>query len=207
MRKTVVARKNCPYDPTLGGTFSRYEGHALIASGQQDPGIVHGCRIGVPEGFAGPILCSPSNRCRQTAELLSRRVETPGVIAVPELSEVRFDLRKLVGRHEYERDGSDLVRERFIAAFVQDRLDEPRGSIWMRLRLLLKKLSRGADEWYLLVSHSFILRILQAYLEEPDLFATPTLLRQHFDPGTKTFESGEGFEFLLPYPATAPSSS
>jgi len=53
------------------------------------------------------------------------------------LREVKFDLKQLLTYEEFEHEGSNLVRERFIQAFEKDELDEPLHSIKERMEKVL----------------------------------------------------------------------
>ncbi len=134
------------------------------------------------------IYSSPLRRAISSAKYLSSDVVVKG-----ELREVRFDLAKLVTPGEYIKYGSSLVRDRFVQAFIQDKLMEPRKEIIDRVKILMAYLRQSKSIDTICVSHSFLMKIIEAYIARVDLLHDPTRLAEFITPMTKTYPYGGGF--------------
>ena len=204
----VYILKTAKYDP-IKDNLSKYECLDLVARGEYSPSIVVGNqeiitavdRLAVKD--ADFIFHSPSLRTRGTAEAI-RQTLSPNAILIetPFLAEVYFSLKDLVTQEEYEREGSNLVRKRFIELFVNncnDKTLEPRRSIQKRIVDFLALLRSGKyqNEKLVAVSHSFFMKVLQIYLRELTLFENPALLSKHFNWQKRTFEFCQGFSFEI----------
>lgn len=194
--KKIFVRKIFPYDPTFNGKYSKYDGYKLIALQKNSPNINKIINI-EPIELNSLIFTSPLKRAEETAGSISKKLKLNSIVIVKELSEVLFDLQNLVSKDEYEKFGSALVRKRFIEAFISDELEESRGKLEKRIKKLLKKIERLPDGNYLLISHSFFMKILQVYLKENKLFLEPEILRKEFNYRKKTFDFGKGFDFQM----------
>lgn len=189
--KKVIVRKAAKYDPMTPG-FSRYESYDLITRQEYQPGIVSGRRV---DGeIYSHILASDLRRGVETAGLYKSK-KPPLLLAY--LREVCFSLRDLLTEEEYETYGSDLVRQRFVETFKKDRLSEKRRVIEKRVLALLRTLKELPNGAYLVISHSFFMKILDIYVNGGDLFRNPALLEKHFNTRKKTYNFQEGFEFDL----------
>lgn len=194
--KKFYVRKIFEYDPTFGGKYSRYEGYRSITLKKSDPGIIVKRQNILPLEIV-KIFHSTQKRATETALVFSKVCQVNDLIALKELEEVRFDLGELVDEKEFNNYGSNLVRERFIDAFIKEDSIEKRTDIKKRLECLLEKFNEAEEGNYLLISHSFTMKILQVYLAEASLFGSPEILKIYFNPLKKTFEFGSGFEFNL----------
>lgn len=194
--KTFYVRKIFRYDPTFGGKYSKYDGYNLITTNRLEVGI---SEKGVVElkNVDSPLISSDIRRAKETAKLVARGLNISKTVFTNQLAEVKFNLKKLLSEKEYLEFGSDLVRKRFIEAFVNDKLDESRSSIKKRINNLFKKLDVMSDGRYILISHSFFMKILEVYLENKDLFEDPKILESKFNYQKKTFDFGSGFDFKI----------
>jgi hypothetical protein len=196
--KNFYARKIFPYDPTYGGKYSKYNGYCLSASNKTDPHIIGKADIKIERRDNLHILSSPLQRAKDTAEALAEELHIADIAYLAELSEIPFDMKQMLSNDEYERFGSNLVRERFIEAFFSDTLSEKRNTLQKRIKKLIANLSRLPNGNYVIVSHSFFLKLVQIYLTVGDLiFEQPKLVEEYIDPTEKTFDNGKGFDFSL----------
>lgn len=186
--KTITVLKTLRYDPTDGGQHSVYGGYCLITEGRYDPEMIKDQRS-IDINQFDKVFSSSAKRAKESVcgatEILT------------ELNEVSFCLRKIVSKQEYEKYGSEIVRRRFLESFVKDILDEKRNQIEKRLSKLITIIRKLPDGKYLIVSHSFIMKIFEAYLHENDLFSNPGKLSCYLNPLNRTYNFGEGFEFVL----------
>lgn len=132
--------------------------------------------------------CSELERAIASARYLSKKV-----VGIKELNEIKFDLKKLLSREEYMKYGSKLVRERFVNAFIEDNLLEPRKSVMTRVDKLIDRFSKSIDDEFVCVSHSFFMKVLEASIDGCDLSRSPELIRGYIDVDQKTYKFGEGF--------------
>lgn len=192
----IYFRKILEYDPTFGGKYDEYDGYSEITLQKLDPEIIKNqtYKLDLPTSISLPIFCSPLKRARQTAQ---KHFETNEIETLADLLEIKFDMHRFLSKQEYKEEKSDLVRERFIEAFVDDELSESRQAIQKRLDSVLGKIRQLESGNYLLISHSFFLKLLHCYLVEKNLFNNPALLKKHFNPNKKTFDFGSGFEIEL----------
>jgi len=192
--KKIYIRKIFPYDPTFGGKYSKYEGYSRILKNIEEPSVIKPKKIKVAKGLNGPIFCSSSKRGIESARLYSQVLKLPYKV-IYGLGEIKFSLEDLLSEKVYRVRGSNLVREMFINRFVNDTLPEKRKSIKQRLDKFLTRISHLKNGRYLAISHSFIMKLMETYLKEGELFNNPEILRKYFNFRLKTFEFGSGFEF------------
>lgn len=195
--KKIFIRKVFPYEPTFNGKYSRYQGYCLSALQKESPSIKTECSIMIEGIVQSPIYCSSLKRGQETAACFGKKMGVTKIFQTPHLNEVLFDLKNLVSEEEYRSLGSNLVRKQFIQAFIEDRLLESRSNLEKRINFLFEDLNKLKGGNYLLISHSFFMKILQVYLKDGQLFNHPEILKVNFDYQQKTFEFGEGFEFNL----------
>lgn len=195
--KKIIFRKIFPYDPTFSGKFTRYKGYSLITLQKESPSVEKNLIINCPSNIKKPIFCSSLKRGQETAKLVSKQLDIEKIEKSDLLTEIMFDLKKLLTKEEFEKFGSDLVRKRFMESFIEDQLTESRKHIRQRIDKILNKIKKLNEDNYLLISHSFFMKIVQIYQKDNRLFDQPGLLGVYFDPNEKTFNFGEGFEFNL----------
>jgi broad specificity phosphatase PhoE len=185
--KFIIVRKTLKYDPTCGGKFDQYGGHCRITERVEDPGVLPG-QTPMGDNSIKKVFCSPALRAKESVE---------SKMVLEELDEVGFALRKMVTRREFEKYGSVIVRQRFLDGFVKDTLSEKRKEIKFRMDTLINKIRKLPAGRYLLISHSFFMKILEVYLQEKDLFEKPEKLSGYLNPRIRTYNFGEGFEFEI----------
>jgi len=143
------------------------------------------------------IFCSDLKRGKETADELAMKLDVSEVVPLDLLREVKFDIKKLLTREEFEKEGSNLVRQRFVSAFIDDDLEESRKEIKLRIDQFLSMVKDLSDGTYLVIGHSFFMKILETYRREPDLFEKPGKLIDYLDPTKRTYGHGEGFDLVL----------
>jgi len=197
----VIVRKIGKYDPIILG-LGKYKNLARLTIYQSDPGLV----ADEPErlrrlfgnlGKVDLVMASDFKRAKETGAIAADLVKAP--LKLDErLREIKFKMENLLTGEKYGELGSDLVRKRFIDAFIADSLIEKREEIQTRMESILNDLFQKGLNSVLLVSHSFLMKLMNIYhCQSVNIFSDPKLLKEHFDPDKKTFEFGEGFEFCL----------
>jgi len=192
--KRIYVRKVFPYNPTFNGRFSKYEGYHLIGLQERVVGINSTINVSLSEKISNPIYYSPLRRAEETALFLKNALGLQ-IEQVEFIKEIKFSLKNLLTDDEYNLYGSKLVRERFAKSFIKDELTEKRSDIRERINKLIEFLRILPEGKYLLISHSFFMKVLQSYIKEKNLFENPQILNKHFNFNKKTFKNGKGFEF------------
>lgn len=192
----IYFKKILKYDPTFGDTYTKFDGYQIISTQEFDPDIekIQEKEIKIPENLLFPVFTSSLKRGIQSAQ---RYFDKEYITALDELKEIKFDLQSLLTKDEYEKYGSNLVRERFVEGFIKDSLLEKRHDIKKRIIYMENLFSDLIDGSYLVISHSFFMKIFQIYSKNKNLFEKPELLIGLFDIKTKTFDFGDGFEIEL----------
>ena len=189
----ILVRKIFCYDPTFDDTYSRYQGYSKICLREEDPGISKNEEVLVPKKIC-KIYCSSLTRGKETAKEYTRYTNMDYEV-ISELNEIMFDLTALLSEEEFEKYGNNLARKRFIDNFIDDKLMESREEIKARIDVLLENAKGLPDGDYVLISHSFLMKILETYLKDPSLFNNPKILRKHFNSSKRTYNFGQGFDF------------
>ncbi len=128
------------------------------------------------------ILSSPQKRAIQTAEIIRRQFLKNTLIRVDsDLNEVPFSLEGL----DSKTYSSTIARTKFLQDFVNNTLLESTKSIKARIKSIFKKAER-ADT--LLVTHTFLMKILETFVEFPDLFESTQKLRRNFTANRRLFD-------------------
>jgi Histidine phosphatase superfamily (branch 1) len=192
----VFVRKIAQYHPEHDG-LDRYDGYEEITTKRFDPPIVATDEtVVLPEGVAA-IVSSDALRAKQTVDLYTKSIALPTSFS-PLFTEVTFSLKKRVTKDEYQEYGSNLVRERFIQAFVSDALDESREELKLRIRSCLTVIEEQKAHDLLVISHSFFMKILEIYVKtDAMLFDQPELFAEHVDPTKKLYNFNTGFDFEI----------
>jgi len=190
--KTITIIKIAAYDPTMSGQYSMYRGYCLSTLQEIQPHIKPVERTVEPKKGTA-VLCSTLTRSQETALLLRPRPKPTKL-----LNEIRFDLGQLLSEREFNAYGSSLVRERFVQAFTEDSLLEQRVEVIRRVRALLGYLSSLEEGDILCVSHSFFMKVLEAYIKTGgELERRSELLANFISTKRHTYPYMEGFDFEL----------
>lgn len=118
-----------------------------------------------------------------------------GTFYIPEdsLREIKFDLRTMCAREEFDSKRSVAVRRRFIEFFLEDRLPISRIATIDEVEKTLKLCLEFSD--VAVISHSFRLKVIEAFIMTGGkIKEDPSLIRNYIHEDRKTFEFGRGFE-------------
>lgn len=193
----IYIMKIAPYDPVVKG-LTKYDSLKQLTMHDHDPGIDPARSREYIKKFkldfsSDLIICSDLKRARETIGLLLEEKILNIDIAIEysqDLREIKFDLEELCSLEEYLEKGSDIVRGRFLGAFIDDRLAEKRYKIKERIDKIIELMRTVSSEKenILLVSHTFFLKIFQIYLLHPDIFENPQILRDYVDPNKRIMD-------------------
>ncbi len=121
--------------------------------------------VSVIEKSYDTIFHSPSLRAKQTAQYVGEMVQCHTIIESREVREIVFDPKRLVTQEEFLELGLQAVRNGLFHALETDSNYEHRSEINTRLHTFFLKLSESAFENVLIVTHGFLLRIIELGLK------------------------------------------
>jgi hypothetical protein len=169
--------------PSSGDVFSYV---ADLAAGKIDPDTLAPGELIFEEKR---VFCSPLRRavnCLKIDQSIQYAV-------LSELREIPFNLTKSIHREDWEQLGSKIVRKKFKESFVNDSLLLSRAKISKEINNILS-IILAHKEPQALVSHSFRLKIIEAFLKtDGQLFQNPELIHSFIKDEEKTYDFGEGF--------------
>jgi len=148
-----------------------------------------------PEGLPineGIVLFSPLKRAKDCI----KEIKAVRYLELPELKEIPFELKNICAKEEWESEKSTAVRKRFKEAFIADNLSLSREQIFFEIKHLLALVRRCEKEYenVTLISHSFRLKIIEAYLATGgEIVFKPCLIHDFIFDNEKTYEFGSGF--------------
>jgi hypothetical protein len=138
---------------------------------------------------AGLVYCSSLRRAFECVRIGSDHK----LIKTDLLNEIIFDLAKFCSPEEYKINKSLIVRRRFRESFIKDILSMSRAQIFKELKELLTIIKENKKD-VTFISHSFRLKLLQAYVKTAgELEQKPELINQYLLDDQRTFNFGESF--------------
>lgn len=110
------------------------------------------------------------------------------------LKEVIFDIKKMCTREEYEESKSKIIRRKFKEFFIKDQLPQKRKELFSEIEAVLKKIRKTHENEVVVLSHSFKLKLFEAYIKtNGEIKKKPELIHKFIHDNKKTFEFGKGF--------------
>ncbi|MDQ5950697.1 MAG: hypothetical protein QG585_639 [Patescibacteria group bacterium] len=136
------------------------------------------------------IFSSPLTRAVQSI----KNKENLNLLILPELKEIRFDLEKMCDFKKWKKDKSTIVRKRFKTFFINDTLLDSRKKIFREIRHLLKMVGKYPDKNIIIFSHSFRLKLIEAFVKtDGKIENSPALIRKFIKDNQKTYKFEEEF--------------
>jgi hypothetical protein len=114
------------------------------------------------------------------------------------LNEMIFDINSMCSEEEFNKLGSCLIRKRFCELFIKDALPQKRLALFNQIKQFLNEVSKIKCEEITVISHSFKLKLFEAYLKtNGQIELQPELITNFIKYNEKTFEFNEGFEYVI----------
>lgn len=190
--------KTGPYNPIKKG-LTKYESYRLITLQEHDPpldaDLMREClgRVEIELRQIDYLVTSKLKRAKETAQYLIDHNLVRGNIGLKSMSclnEIKFDMAVLCSEEEYEKQGSTIVRQRFISAFIGDTLTETRDEIKKRFNDFEKELLKLKSHYQniLCLSHTFFIKLYTNYKIHRELFVKPVILKNHLHPEKRLME-------------------
>jgi len=181
------------YDPKIK-SLSKYESLCLLTMQKNDPGIItskQNTSLFNKNEEPTLIISSTQLRGKQTATLTNSLLTKQARILYTNLAnEIIFDMSTFCSKKQYEKHGSNIVRQKFINSFSTNKLIEKHHQLHKRfeqLRLMLKTESQFHKN-ILIVSHTFFIKLFIIYIDHPDLFTKPNITRQYINPQARIMQ-------------------
>ncbi len=114
------------------------------------------------------LLYSPSRRARETAILLSKKlnIKNKDLMKINELHEIIFDPHQLISERVYKQRGMQAIREAVFTSWIKGDLIESLESCFARIESLEKKFREIKSDIIFNITHGFFLRLLYLYFVE-----------------------------------------
>jgi broad specificity phosphatase PhoE len=131
---------------------------------------------------------------RRVVECLPYNHNAQEFYPLESLREIKFDLRQFCTKNELFKYGSKIVRQQFKDFFTQDILITSRTQIFEEVKEILKRCVESHSSKIVVVSHSFRLSIIEAFINtEAKIETEPHLIHKFIFDDTKRFDFGDGF--------------
>jgi broad specificity phosphatase PhoE len=190
--KNLFFMKIGPYNSLQKG-LSKFESLKLLTLQKIDPTInINEIHKYLPNHLISDfdlIITSNLRRSKETAKYLTKTIfkKNIPVFSTDLLNEVKFDISKFCSKEEYEKQGSNLIRKKFIESFIKDNLIESRKDIKQRMDKF-ENLIANENKKILCISHTFFMKLYIIYKKERNLFQKPKILNKYLDPNKRIFE-------------------
>ena len=134
---------------------------------------------------------------RRSSECLYR-ADNQSYFVSNNLKEIPFALNRFITEDDWKKEGSALVRRSFKEAFKTDRLDIKRDKLFEEIQSFLSLCKSLGEKEITAVSHSFRLKIFEAFLStKSKIVSSPNLIENYIFDGDRTYDFGGGFEIVL----------
>ena len=194
--KRIYFLRTAPYDYLLQGK-NLYESFNMVAQG--DVGVV--LRPGAKKTFLSSVpaetlkvqsvFSSPRNSLPLTAKFISKKP-----ILLDELVEIGYKMEDFITQGEFFKAGIpnvNLARTRFVDALIANQLQEDYSHIFERIDHLLKIIGQDDSQDIAVITHGFILKVIESYAHSSKVKTDPTLIKKYFSGDTEGFKFCEGF--------------
>lgn len=142
------------------------------------------------------VFCSNLKRAKQCIKKNKNLI----IINTKILNEIPFDLGICCEESDFHKYGSLAVRKTFKKLFIEDKLMITRAKIFSEIEKLFKSIKNyyGAEKSITIISHSFKLKCIEAYLKtNRKIIRSPKLINKYIKDKEKTFDFGKGFDFEI----------
>lgn len=197
MTKIFVLR-SAPYDYLIKGK-TLYESFDLVAQGKFSPKVNNevGKQLLAPTfKQRSPndifVICSRRKRSIETAQIITKKIRATNLLV-----EVDYKMGDFISQTSFygtrSKPNVDKARRSFVNALVQDRLQEKYNSVLNRIEKIFEVISSTDKKYIVLISHGFFMKIIEAYIKDPEIKYNPKKLLKYFSGRTETFHFCEGF--------------
>lgn len=197
MNKVIYFLRSAPYNYLIHGQ-NLYHSFDLVAKKIVDPPLKSGARKyfdrNVPKGVyrSNQVYTSKDQRAIQTGQFVNGNTKTLNL-----LKEVRYSMSNFISEQDFygldNKPQTDKARKAFVSALVGNHLEEGYNNLFKRIKILIKYISKEDFESVTIITHGFLLKIIEAYLRDPEVAKNPVRLLSYFSGESQTFSFCEGF--------------
>ncbi|PIQ91557.1 MAG: hypothetical protein COV70_03110 [Parcubacteria group bacterium CG11_big_fil_rev_8_21_14_0_20_39_22] len=182
----ILFKKIGEYNPYPNGRDS-YDYVCGILRQEIDPSTSCPSQLKVSGNPVSHSLLKRSKDCIKREKLVA-------YIPSIELNEVAFDLGHFCDERLWQEKGSSAVRASFKEAFINDNLlFVKREELFNEIREFIKKVRNSGSKEVGAVSHSFKMKLFEAYCKtKGEIEKHPKLIEDFINNEEKTFNFGEG---------------
>jgi hypothetical protein len=165
-----------------------YEYVCDVTLQNKDPESLHPNQLNIDN--VSIVFHSPLKRSVQCLNQLSRIQYIP----VKSLKEIKFDMKQLATAEQILNEGSLIVRKRWKQEFVNDNLCITRNQIFQEVNEILKLCISSKFENIAIVSHTFRLKIIEAFIKtKGEIKNHPSLINDYLFDNQRSYPFGQGF--------------
>lgn len=136
------------------------------------------------------IFCSNLSRAKDSLPLCLKNI-----FLYKELKEVIFNIEDFCSEKEFYKLGSYIIRKKFKEYFIKDKLPISREKIFIEIEKVLQDLCNTSAKSILVISHSFRLKVFEAYIKtNGEIKKKPYLINKFITNKEKTYNFEEGFD-------------
>jgi broad specificity phosphatase PhoE len=196
IKKQIYFLRSAPYDYAIPGV-NLYQSFNLVARKVLSPPIQENKIDNISRRLlytlkdTQVVFSSAQKRSIDTAKLIGKNVKVLDV-----LKEVEYFMEDFITEEEFYENGVANVqkaRTAFVHGFIENKLQEKYVDVISRIEILLSILYNVPEDKVVLFSHGFYLKIIEAYIKEPEIKDNPNNLLSYFDGKSETFKFCEGF--------------
>lgn len=135
------------------------------------------------------IFTSSDERCIKTGAFFQKEMQV-----LPLLDEIKYDMTNFIHKEDFFKNGSaqvDKARVLFVNALLEDHLFEHYESVIARIEKFIQVIDEEKED-IICISHGFILRVIEAYLQDGTVGNKRVLLRKYFSGQKESYQFGKG---------------
>jgi hypothetical protein len=151
-----------------------------------------------PREFCGCslVMSAPERRCIQTAQMVGGKE----IRILSELGEIGFSMPEIISRKDFFSGGKpqvDRARMMFVEKLIKGEIQEPLENIFLRIKRVLKILDGEKFEKAVLVSHSFLMKVMETFIRDLRIERQPELMKTYFSGKDKLYDYFGGFTISM----------
>lgn len=136
-----------------------------------------------------------SSNLRRARECINASPDSK-IISLPQLSEIKIDLKDFCDFKQWEKMGSKIVRRKFKEAFIADKLAVSRLEIYQEAKEIFDLIKK--EKSTTIISHTFRLLLLKAIIETKGrIINDPKLINNYISESKHSLKFGETFYLPL----------
>ncbi|CAN5361425.1 hypothetical protein BH10PAT1_BH10PAT1_6500 [soil metagenome] len=190
------------------GKLSLYESMIRVGMGKEFPHITKDARVEILKitkelKKSNPVIIysATSFQTIETANIISRKLNLK-IIKSKNLLPLRFNLNNLIQENDFynfKEEKFNIVREKFLTAFFENKLLDDNNEIKRRFKYLIKVISKKQkNKTVIVVSHAYLIKLFYVYYKLGDrMFIDKNKLFNLFQPSKEPLGRLGRFEIKI----------